>query len=248
MLKTAVKEGTAKKMRALPFDIAAKTGTVGTKQGNTDAYALSYTSRDCVGIWLGNADNTKIEHTGGTLPCQLLSWVNEYLYDRYRTLGQVLPAFSPTANVKKISLDKSAYYDTHNILLADEVSPMEYRFEEWFKKDVIPTKKSDFFSNPRISTPEISLKGGQVIIHLPKDAPACYRYRIERTDYASHTTLYEGEFLPSFTDEHVKSDRQYVYTVTPMYLDKIGVPVVLPSVNTAQNEYGEIIKKDWWQY
>lgn len=46
MMKTAVKTGTAKKLRSLPFDISAKTGTSGTEKGNTDAYAVSCTTAD----------------------------------------------------------------------------------------------------------------------------------------------------------------------------------------------------------
>ena len=79
MLRSTAKNGTAKKLRSLPFSIAAKTGTVGTQKGNTDAYALSYTSKDCVAVWLGNADNRYIEYTGGGLPCNYLLKINEKL-------------------------------------------------------------------------------------------------------------------------------------------------------------------------
>lgn len=71
MLKTAAKEGTAKKLRTLPFPIAAKTGTGGTKNGNNDAYTLSYTTEDCVGVWLGYADNSPMDITGGGIPCNI---------------------------------------------------------------------------------------------------------------------------------------------------------------------------------
>ena len=35
MLRSATQIGTAKKLKSLPFAIAAKTGTTGTKEGNT---------------------------------------------------------------------------------------------------------------------------------------------------------------------------------------------------------------------
>lgn len=36
MLKSTAKNGTAKRLRSLPFEVAAKTGTVGTQKGNTE--------------------------------------------------------------------------------------------------------------------------------------------------------------------------------------------------------------------
>lgn len=247
ILKSTAKTGTAKKLRSLPFDIAAKTGTVGTKKGNTDAYALSYTSQDCVGVWLGNADNSAIEHTGGGLPCNLLLSLNEVLQKEYGDIQD----FTIPQSVARVSLDKKSYYDTHTLLLADELSPMEYRFEELFKRTQIPTKKADFFSNPRILPPVLHLTDNSVVIELDKTSPSFYTYKIERSDYATHTTLYKGEFIPVFVDESIEKDKIYCYTVTPFYQDRVGTPITLPAVNTkkglTQNER-EMLDKEWWEY
>ncbi|MEG2451218.1 MAG: penicillin-binding transpeptidase domain-containing protein, partial [Clostridia bacterium] len=49
-----VKFGTAKSMSVLPFQIAAKTGTVETKNSkNTDAWNVGYTSKHTVLVWHG---------------------------------------------------------------------------------------------------------------------------------------------------------------------------------------------------
>ena len=53
MLNNVVKEGTAKKLSFTNFDIYAKTGTVGDKNGNTDAYCISYTGDYVLGVWVG---------------------------------------------------------------------------------------------------------------------------------------------------------------------------------------------------
>ncbi len=247
MLKSTAKIGTAKKLRSLPFDIAAKTGTVGTKNGNTDAYAISYTTRDCVGVWLGNADNSTIEYTGGGLPCNLLLTLNEQLQKEYGDIAN----FEMPQSVTSVALDKKSYYDTHTLLLADELSPMEYRFEELFKTTQIPTKKADFFSNPRILPPILQLTDNGVVIELDKTSPSFYTYKIERSDYATHTTIYEGEFIPSFVDKSIEKNKIYCYTVTPIYQGRSGTPVTLPAVNTkpglSQSER-EMIDKDWWEY
>ena len=243
MLQTATKSGTAKKLRALPFQIAAKTGTTGTSKGNTDAYALSYTCKDLIAVWLGNADNSVIPYTGGGLPCNYLLRLNEFLYKNKFPADFVKPQ-----GVTEIALDKTAYFDTHTMLLADDLSPVEYRLNELFKQSALPTKKSDFFSNPSISTPTVSLTENGVKITFQTHTPTVYQYKIERYDYITHTTLYQGEFLPEFLDKTVEENKRYLYTVTPIYAGKCGKAVQLPEISTKGLKQDKIAEKEWWQY
>lgn len=251
MLKTAAKTGTAKKLRNLPFEIAAKTGTAGTENGNTDAYALSYTTRDCVGVWLGSAAGGFIDYTGGGLPCNLLLDINERLYQSYQKKNEKIENFAIPQGVVRVELDKISYYDTHTLVLADDISPNEYRFKELFSKRALPTKKSDFFSNPTIIPPSLKYENGNVIISFDKSLSKLYDYKIERYDYVTHNTLYFGEYTPIFCDESVEKDKRYLYTVTPYYKDRKGKSVVLPEVNTKNGEElsaadKEILEKNWW--
>ncbi len=245
MLKGTATQGTAKKLRSLPFEIAAKTGTVGTKKGNVDAYALSYTTRDVAAVWLGNANNDEIPHTGGGAPCNLLYQINQALFAEYEREGKRIAPFPPCDSVQKIELDKDAYYDTHTILLADELSPLSSRFSELFKSSAIPLKRCDSYSNPRICAPTLTLVDGRVELHFADSCPAYYSYKIERYDYATHTTLYEGELLPVFIDDTLQKDRTYYYVVTPSYKGRIGEGVSLPAVTTKQEKN---IPKEWWEY
>ncbi len=246
MLKGAAKQGTAKKLRALPFEIAAKTGTVGTKKGNTDAYALSYTTRDVAAVWLGNADNRELSHTGGGTPCSLLYQINQALYSLYRERGEEISPFPYSNEVQKVELDKASYYDTHTIALADEFSPPQARFCELFKKSAIPLNKSTSYSFPRIAAPRLSVKGNRVTIALAEGSPTYYAYKIDRYDYATHTTVYEGEYLPVITDEGLRPDKHYLYTVTPYFEGRAGESVTLPLVTTKTEE--KALPKEWWEY
>ena len=253
MLKSTAKSGTAKKLRDLPFDVAAKTGTVGTEKGNTDAYALSYTARDCIGVWLGNSDNSYIDCTGGGLPCNVLLRLNEYLYDGYRKKNEAIPSFSSPKNIVRVTLDKSSYYDTHTLMLADDLAPVEYRFTELFKKTAIPTKKNDAFTNPAIFAPELTFSKGTVRIFFDKRCPSYYQYRIDRYDYATHSTVYFGAFTECFTDEELLENKSYIYTVTPIYKGKEGKSITLPSISTksappSSEKKDEILEKNWWEY
>lgn len=251
MLKSTVKNGTAKRLRSLPFDVAAKTGTVGTQKGNTDAYALSYTTKDCAAVWLGNADNSKINCTGGGVPCSLLYEINQSLFELYKAKGMNIDDFQTPKNVVLAELDKPTYYDTHTLLLADENSPSSYRISELFKKSAIPLNKSTSFSNPSIPMPTITAQNNTVSIFFEDSLPKYYTYKIERYDYASHTTLYEGKLIKTFTDDTLADGNVYVYTVTPMFNGIKGTTLTLPSVSVEVGEKAEIghdkiLSKDWW--
>ena len=117
----------------------------------------------------------------------------------------------------------------------------------------IPLNKSDSVSNPSIAAPGVKVENGKVIIQFDSHFPRYYTYKIERYDYATHTTVYEGEYLPTFTDENISDGKKYIYTVTPIYKDNVGKTISLPSVSTAQGthpppEETPILGKEWWEY
>ncbi len=250
MLKGAALRGTAKKLRPLPFEIAAKTGTVGTKKGNTDAYALSYTTRDIAAVWLGNADNSEIAATGGGAPCNLLYQINQALGEIYEARGKKIEDFPPCPQVQRVDLDSAAYYDTHTLSLADPVSPLSARFSELFKKSAIPLNQSTSYSRPTIVAPRLSVENSKVIITFDEGCPRYYRYKIDRYDYATHTTVYEGEYLPQFIDDRLEKNKNYLYTVTPLYGKREGTPIPLPSITTKGDipDQEKALPKDWWEY
>lgn len=243
MLRTASKTGTAKKLRSLPFDVAAKTGTVGAKQGNTDAYTISYTAKDCIGVWLGNRDNTPITQTGGGKPCDFSFALHNALCDRYKEHGVSIPAFQRPTNVVKATLDKISYYDTHTILLADDASPMEYTMEEVFKKSALPNRKSTRFSTPSIPAPSLEFEGNSIRIMFDVNTPKFYQYKIERYDYATHNTLYFGDFQDTFIDDTVAREKRYVYSITPYFKGIQGKKITLPEIVIP----AQTIPKEWWK-
>ena len=255
MLKTAAKDGTAKKLRSLPFEIAAKTGTCGTNKGNTDAYALSYTTRDLIGVWLGNKDNAPIETTGGGIPCNFLLQINEWLDKYYQNQDYKIEKFVMPTGVQRVALDKLSYHDTHSLSLADDCAPTEYKLFEVFHKKLIPLQKSDIFSNPSINPPILRYENGEISLIFDDKRASLYQYKIERyDDYATHSTVYQGEYTPVFTDGNLQENKRYAYTVTPVYNGKEGKAVMLPSINTKDGKISsstgdkEILTKDWWEY
>ena len=249
MLKTAAKTGTAKKLRTLPFDIAAKTGTAGTEKGNSDAYAVSYTTRDCIGVWLGNASGALIDDTGGGLPCNYLLQINQLLQKDYAAQAQEILPFSKPQDVVQVTLDSISYYDTHTLLLADDFAPAKFQLHELFALHAVPLRKSSIFSNPSIPLPTVKYKNGKVEIYFLGEQTLPYGYRISRYDYATHTTVYDGNALPVFIDDSVEKNKRYVYTITPYFQGIDGTPIKLPEINTQSNlseKDDDMLQKDWW--
>lgn len=244
MLITAVKEGTAKKLKDFPFQLCAKTGTCDSGGKNTDAYTVSYTSQKTVGIWLGNASNEEIATTGGGLPCIINSIICEYLY-KYSQPAD----FKKCSNVIKISLDKEEYIKNHNLILADDNSPEKEKITEVFASQNIPSVKSDRFSTPAFAVePTIEYKNNTIYIVL------CQReytsYCIKRKDeLGNEDTFYTSS---TFTDSAIKENKTYTYTVIPYLNKKVGKGVTLPSVSTKiaadKTERGDedILSRDWW--
>ena len=160
MLQTAAEEGTAKKLRSLPFPICAKTGTAEGPNGNTDAYCISYTRDHVVAVWMGNEDNSPVTATGGGLPANAALRINRFLYaDQPR-------AFEESDEVIKLRYDKTAYDTNHVLLLSDPSAPPGTDREELFRKSAQPSERSTFYSCPTIQTPSIYYENGSVRIVL----------------------------------------------------------------------------------
>lgn len=249
MLKTAAESGTAKKLRSLPFPVAAKTGTHGTESGNTDAYALSYTTRDTALVWLGNADNSPTQITGGGRPADILLKIDRRLYE-----NSPPPDFARPSGVERADLDRNEYYVSHNMILADERAPVQARLSELFKRDALPAVRSDKYSSPSVSPPEIRCEDGKVIVRLHEGEPEEYEYLLEKFDSVTHSIVYRGKYTSDITDEELEPGKTYVYTLIPLYGEIRGKEIVLPAVTTqdlpsVQPETPPpITDKNWWEY
>lgn len=237
MLQTAVREGTAKKLRTLDFQIAAKTGTGSTSAGNIDAYTLSYTSEDTVAVWHGMRDNTPIQTTGGNLPAGLALSINRALYEKHK------PADFPVCSgVQTVVFDKEEYEQNHRILLADPTAPPITTLSELFRTSALPSEISTRFASPTIQKPAISVKNGSVTIVLCQTE--YYDYVVKRKNNGKTVIIYEGKYRRTIVDNSVAEGESYEYSVTPVYQGREGETIVLPSVFI---EKKKVLPDNWWE-
>ena len=174
MLLCAAKSGTAKKLSVLPFDICAKTGTCGDEDGNTDAWTVTYTPENTVAVWMGNADNTLTDITGGGLPCHYAMLLNKKLYRQ-----QTPSAFSLSPKIVECRLDKIAFESDHIVRLAADDQPEIYTFADIFRESNRPKEYSALFSEPTASA-DIHFTNSLVCIELCQTE--YYDYIIKRAE------------------------------------------------------------------
>lgn len=237
MLTTAVKEGTAKKLRTLPFPVCAKTGTGANAGANTDAYTISYTKDDTVAVWLGNADNAPIQATGGGKPADIALKIYSFLYR-----NGAPQSFPDCKEIQKILLDKEEYEKNHRILRADPSAPQYLTVSELFRKSALPEGVSSRFSAPSIEKPAISIKNSTVCIELCQTE--YYDYIVEREHNGKKVTVYSGKYRKKIYDNSVLAGEKYTYTVIPVYRGTQGTPVVLPTVCIGKTQE---TPDNWWE-
>ncbi len=169
ILKEAAKTGTAKKLADLDnVEIASKTGTTGDKKGNTDAYNISYTPEETIGVWFGNLDNTPSKIAGGNQPTSV---AKEYLKSQTYTKTEFeVPSSITTAKID--SLEKET---NHTLKLASKYTPERYAEIAVFSRFNMPSEISPNFSQiPQINA-NCKVENGQIVLNLTTQKHISYQ-------------------------------------------------------------------------
>lgn len=238
ILCETAKSGTARKLNSLNFDVACKTGTCGDRDGNTDAYSVAYTSDYCLGVWLGDKNNKKLDVTGGKDCCII---ANEIL----KTLGGG-GELDKNSGTEKVDIDREEYENYDRILLCDPNSPKLNRLTVKCLSDNLPTEQSTRFTSPIIKKPAITVNNNNINIQLCQTK--YYSYLIKR----NNIVIYDGDWKDSISDE--PPDGEYEYSITPYYLsgnnkfygNEIKLPHVIIRHEKTQEKLPDIVFKDWY--
>ena len=248
MLIETTKSGTAKKLKEFQFDIASKTGTCGNAEGNTDAYAVSYTSDSCIAVWLGNKDNSRTEITGGNDCCKIMKSIITNIYD-----GRTPAPLETEKGTVKIDIDREEYSENDKVILADPVCPKLNIMTVKVLKGNRPSIQSDRFSHPTIPKPDIKVENNTVNIQLCQTK--YYSFIIKRVNNGKTDIIYDGKWQKCVTDS--PKEGIYTYSVTPYYDNGkekfVGAEIKLSPVNISfgdgnepQIKIPDIANKDWY--
>ena len=244
MLNETTKSGTAKRLSFSGVDLCAKTGTVGGKNGNTDAYCISFNSDHIVCVWLGNKEGKLLSNdiTGGGLPCEIAKeiWKRYYAND-------IPPApFNLSLGVKEIELDKLSY-ENSVIEIADKISPKRYALPVLIKKSRMPLSVSTRFSSPKIEKPKMSVNNKRISFELCH--VELYDIRVFRSCNGKKQVIYDSRLDGKknlITDMPLLSG-EYIYSVSPYYYDGekeyVGKEIKMPKIKISTENIGG----DWWK-
>lgn len=161
ILKSCAESGTAKKLNSVSGEIAAKTGTNGDENGNSDAWCVSYTPAVTTCVWYGSAGNNKmsVSVTGGGMPAAVSARM-------YRAMPfSAFGTFTVPDGIFYADIDTYSYDNYHSLELAGENTPYEYRKTALFSERFVPAVSSRF-DRPLPDDFEVRYGDGEVIISL----------------------------------------------------------------------------------
>ena len=169
MLYDTVKYGTAGLLSS-EYKIASKTGTVQNASDsslNNDLWNISYTSKNTLCVWLGNANNsadTAIPngYTASVYPTRIAKNIYTELYKSEKPADIQVPD-----GIESLPYSKEAYEMEHTLILANEFYTSEEVKYDIFNSTLLPdTSNREFKGEVDLSDFEVYLKQGQPNITL----------------------------------------------------------------------------------
>lgn len=135
MLRECARTGTAKKLKYSGI-IAAKTGTNGDEQGNSDCYCIAYTPNNTIAVWFGGMQSKIKNSITGASCCGIIKNIIDH--------GSIDTSaeFEMPHSVAYYEVDANALNDSHEVYLADPMLPKRYRLRSLFSKRHLPVRKS----------------------------------------------------------------------------------------------------------
>ena len=181
MLKSVVSEGTGHRLNTLNIPIAVKTGTVGTAEGNRDAWMASYTPDYTAVVWMGYDNNNlgilPVQATGGTYPAMMLYKLYSYLYPEGYSKD-----FDRPEGVREYSIDAYSLNMLHKTALANVFTPEESRITELFTTATAPGVTTGYWAIPA-SAQNLTASSYEGDIKLSFDCPDDFGiYSLHRKD------------------------------------------------------------------
>jgi len=241
MLKESVKSGTAKKLSYLPFETAAKTGTVGTETGNTDAYTISYTEKYVLGVWFGSVEGEMDNSvSGGNLPATL----SMEIWQELPKIRNVEGLQKPPDGIEKIALHKYSYENDLKEFAINETDTESNKLFSYYKKNRIPAEYKEDKKGVKAAFLGVKIDNFNVCIVLCVKESG--NFTLSREEIAQNTPPKTTQLCHlektenfTFTDKNVTPGKTYRYFIqkntqdnknqtnnTAVYSNKITIPYI----------------------
>ena len=238
MLKEGAKNGTAKLLSKLNFEVYGKTGTNGNKSGNTDAYCIAFTKKYSVGVWLGNVSGKQMPNSisGGTYPTNMAADALELLCNNTSSNKIQMPI-----GVKNIKIDKKHYEENNEVYISD--LPDNECLSFLFLSGTEPTKITENKIMPFIKDYKITYNYGKIKIIIDTDKNV-YCKVLDK----NNSEIYDSVYGNTVTLDNLNENTKYEFYLLPYskngnvirYGNKIKLPTVITDGKNQKN------KIRWW--
>lgn len=189
LLVNTVQNGTAKKLYSPEYQVAAKTGTVGDKNGNSDAIIAGYTTSNSFVVWYsGELENSV---TGSSAPSILANRLLNKMYSDVKPND-----FAAPDGVEEVLLDADSLYSDQKMLISDNGE--RFVFEKANKPKEYASKQNyDYVLSSRAN-------GNDITIELPAVEKGIWK--LYKVDNGKITEL---EYKDSKYLETIKCDLEF---------------------------------------
>lgn len=216
MLKTCANTGTAKKLAVLENEIASKTGTVGkpNSKENLDAWNISYTQDQTVGVWLGNLDNRPISYAGGNQPTEIVKTYFENINDNSVFI-------KPTSIIEK-QIDNIELNENHRIMLSNSYMPERYQQKELFSSFNLPRDVSNRFTTIEKVKITSKVENGEALLSF------------DAKDYETYEFLVSGDISEKIVGENGEITVKIPLTEDKQQIEIINYYTLSPEIKQQQ--------------
>lgn len=230
MLKSVVSEGTGHRLNNLNVPLAGKTGTVGTAEGNRDAWMATYTPHYTAVVWMGyDSDNHGMlpaDASGGKYPALVLSELYTGLYP-----DGCIEDFAMPKGVVQCSIDSRTLSEDHEVVLCNALTPKDSQVTEYFTLDTAPVRTTSYWSVPvaaRNLAAVSDSQGIKISFTCPDSFGIYMLYRRERGKAEELIGEFPGNMgSVEYIDQSVAKGNIYEYRVLVKHAElKIGMQTV----------------------
>lgn len=223
MLTNCSKNGTAKKLADLDYEVACKTGTVSMsdKNYNSDIYSVGYTPKDTFLFWQGD-NNLPANNTGGGVTTLMAKNFLNKLYSDTKPIDFAIPQ-----GISRINIDKYSYENLNKIVLASNNAPDSSVISVTVSEKCMPSEVDKTYDELEID--DIKFTQNNDSINISFEYNPKLNYKIYKR------TFIEGEYiLYNISKQSGKanlqiSNKEFLgskLTVIPYYIDDDGKEII----------------------
>ncbi len=242
MLKYSVTDGTAKKLNNLGYNLYSKTGTVGTENGNSDAYNISYNTEYVLGCWIGKSQGGNMENsiTGATLPTTLASEIWKEIYKNKSFSND----FIPPSTIKEVNIDKISFMENGIIELLDDLAPKRYAQKIYIKNTNNNLPYSTRFSQPKIDKPILSVNKNEIKLQLC--LTEYLNALIYKHENGKEKLVFDSKHNDDIFIDNDISNKEFYYSIIPYFENLNGNIVYGERIFTEKIKSPVFDTDDWW--